>query len=591
MRGAGGAAHVRGLCCRPPRRPSRAVLRPASGRHRRPGHTPCQSRWPTPTRPRRASTGWTSPATSASRRGHPGPGPLRPGSRYDEATVDQDIRAIYEMGFFDDVEADLSQDSGQWVLTYRVLERPFIREVRIEGNKKLSREDLEAALKVRRTRSRSGEGPRGIAGREEALREEGLSRRQDRLHDRAGRRQRGHADVRVDEGQARAHRDDRVRGQHRPSAHASCGEVMQTKEKWFLSFLTGAGNLDHEVLKTDTERLTAFYYDNGYINVRIDEPVDRRARRRASTSPSRSTRASSTTSARSTSAATCCRDMSEAREQLELAPGEIFRASKLREDINSSPRCTATRATPSSTSSPTPRSTRAEKTRRRHLQDQQGPGGAHRQDRDHRQHQDARQGDPPRAGASRSSGASPAPRLRRSQERCAASASSRTSTSPRARRTRGPAGPAGRRQGGVDRLLHGRRRRVSSGESVPVQRPPLRRSTSSAAASAWSSTPTSARSAATSQLDFTEPYFLDTQLTAGVEPVQLAAGVRRVHPRRHRRRHPLPLPVHRARPRPHIWPVLAGRHPLGLEYRTRGRRDHRRRHRSGDRRSQVEQGD
>ena len=48
---------------------------------------------------------------------------------------------------------------------------------------------------------------------------------------------------------------------------------MQTKEKWFLSFVTGAGNLDNEVLKTDIERLTAFYYDHGYIDVKIDEPV------------------------------------------------------------------------------------------------------------------------------------------------------------------------------------------------------------------------------------------------------------------------------------------------------------------------------
>ena len=47
---------------------------------------------------------------------------------------------------------------------------------------------------------------------------------------------------------------------------------MQTGERWILSPITGAGNLDREVLKTDTERLTAYYYENGYIDVRIDEP-------------------------------------------------------------------------------------------------------------------------------------------------------------------------------------------------------------------------------------------------------------------------------------------------------------------------------
>ena len=46
----------------------------------------------------------------------------------------------------------------------------------------------------------------------------------------------------------------------------------QTKERWILSFVTGAGNLDREVLNTDSERLTAYYYDHGYIDVRVDEP-------------------------------------------------------------------------------------------------------------------------------------------------------------------------------------------------------------------------------------------------------------------------------------------------------------------------------
>ena len=47
---------------------------------------------------------------------------------------------------------------------------------------------------------------------------------------------------------------------------------MQTQEKSLISFLTGAGNLNKDVLKADTERLTAWYYDHGYVTVRVDEP-------------------------------------------------------------------------------------------------------------------------------------------------------------------------------------------------------------------------------------------------------------------------------------------------------------------------------
>ena len=41
-------------------------------------------------------------------------------------------------------QADLDEENGQWVLTYDVTERPLIREVHIEGNSKLSREDGRA---------------------------------------------------------------------------------------------------------------------------------------------------------------------------------------------------------------------------------------------------------------------------------------------------------------------------------------------------------------------------------------------------------------------------------------------------------------
>jgi outer membrane protein insertion porin family len=39
-----------------------------------------------------------------------------------------------------------------------------------------------------------------------------------------------------------------------------------------LSFLTGAGLLNEDELTTDVERVTAYYYDNGYIHARVDEP-------------------------------------------------------------------------------------------------------------------------------------------------------------------------------------------------------------------------------------------------------------------------------------------------------------------------------
>ena len=48
---------------------------------------------------------------------------------------------------------------------------------------------------------------------------------------------------------------------------------METKPySKLLSWLTGWGALDQKKLQEDVDRLTAFYYDNGYLNVQIAPP-------------------------------------------------------------------------------------------------------------------------------------------------------------------------------------------------------------------------------------------------------------------------------------------------------------------------------
>jgi outer membrane protein insertion porin family len=48
----------------------------------------------------------------------------RPGDVFDPTLVEQDVKAIFRMGFFDDVQAELSPDG---VLVYTVKEKPYIR--------------------------------------------------------------------------------------------------------------------------------------------------------------------------------------------------------------------------------------------------------------------------------------------------------------------------------------------------------------------------------------------------------------------------------------------------------------------------------
>src|SRR5579875_2066546 len=74
----------------------------------------------------------------------------QPGAPFDKDTLDRDIRSIYGMGFFDQVDADVTPAEGHHVdVTFRVKERPLVRNVKVDGVTKLKKEEVEGALRVR----------------------------------------------------------------------------------------------------------------------------------------------------------------------------------------------------------------------------------------------------------------------------------------------------------------------------------------------------------------------------------------------------------------------------------------------------------
>ena len=137
----------------------------------------------------------------------------------------------------------------------------------------------------------------------------------------------------VDEGKIVRIHEAGLRGRRAPSRRSELEKVMQTKESWIFSFLTGAGNLDNEVLKTDIERLTAFYYDHGYIDVNIDEPVIER-KEDGLVVTIKIDEGEQYKVGNVDIGGDQLPDMEPARDRARASkPGEVFRTSKLREDI------------------------------------------------------------------------------------------------------------------------------------------------------------------------------------------------------------------------------------------------------------------
>lgn len=257
----------------------------------------------------------------------------RPGTEVDLATIDADVRKIYGMGFFEDVTVERREEAEGTVVVFRVRERPLVHAVQVEGNDKIDTEDLEAALKIHpRTILDSQKLRGGIADAEKLYEEKGyldaeITPRLEPAPDAPGEVV---ITYDVDEGEVVRIQEIEFEG-NQAFSDRKLRRIMTTKEEWFLSRFTGAGVLNAEALKTDTERLTAYYYDNGYITVRVDEPVVER--RDDGLYVVVKVDEGDQFAVGAIEFAGEVRSDLDLREGLELEPGDVFRSSLLRKDI------------------------------------------------------------------------------------------------------------------------------------------------------------------------------------------------------------------------------------------------------------------
>jgi len=199
----------------------------------------------------------------------------RPGEPLDEAQVDQDIKAIYKMGFFDQVTADVRRHAGGVTLVYHVVERPMVTEVRLEGMKEIRTTDDKVvdATKLHAGAILDPERVQAtINGLKKVYEDKGYLDATVTFESIPKPDNQALAVFNVNEGPVvRITAIDFI-GNQAFTAKQLRG-VIETGTHNFLSFITGSGTLDRKKLDEDVDHLTAYYYDQGYLNVRVAEPT------------------------------------------------------------------------------------------------------------------------------------------------------------------------------------------------------------------------------------------------------------------------------------------------------------------------------
>ena len=196
----------------------------------------------------------------------------RAGSALAPEVLREEVKKIFALGYFDEVWVDEEDTPEGVILTFRLKERPWVKEVTIEGKKKISEEDLQKVIAVKpRLPLNIWAVEEDVKKIEKRYREEGYYHAQVKYHLAPV----GEGEVKV-VYQIQERRKVVIRKISFSGSSAfspeELTEAMESQEEGFLSWITGKGSFNREALDLDLERLRAHYLDWGYIQAKIAGP-------------------------------------------------------------------------------------------------------------------------------------------------------------------------------------------------------------------------------------------------------------------------------------------------------------------------------
>lgn len=198
---------------------------------------------------------------------------IREGGMFDQNLVDRSIRSLYATRLFDFIEARTENiPGGQVRVIFTVQARYRIGGIKIEGNEAISSRRLRREMDSRVGQSLDERRIRRDADKIlELYREKGYTEaRIDYRLDRDAEKAQGIVTILVNEGLKLKIKDVEFVG-NTAFKERKLRSQMETRKRWFLSWLTGSGRFDEVKFQEDLERLRSLYLEAGYLDVSIPE--------------------------------------------------------------------------------------------------------------------------------------------------------------------------------------------------------------------------------------------------------------------------------------------------------------------------------
>jgi outer membrane protein insertion porin family len=195
------------------------------------------------------------------------------GDIFSPSQIKEDIKVLYQLGHFEDVQVKTEGFEKGLKVIFSVKEKPLIREVTFEGNDELTIEKLKENMNLL---PRTAFNIQLINENAEKIR---LKYQDKGFYEavvvpvvtelRGGDR---NVTFYIEEGKAVSLEEIAITGNHAFSS-TEIKDALKNQEHTFFSFLGRSGTLRTEELREDVETIRNLYYNKGYIQVLIDDPV------------------------------------------------------------------------------------------------------------------------------------------------------------------------------------------------------------------------------------------------------------------------------------------------------------------------------
>ncbi|MFH1082251.1 MAG: outer membrane protein assembly factor BamA [Pseudomonadota bacterium] len=197
---------------------------------------------------------------------------VKAGDRLDYDNLDKDLRTIYKMGFFKDVRMETEDGPSGKVVTFHVSEKPSIGRIVFEGNKEIDNDDLKKQLGINLYSILDNNEIRQSINRlKEHYREKGYYNAEIEETTEPIPNNEVMLKYKIDEhDKVYIEKIQFVGNKHFDNDQLK--KIMETSEKWFLSWITKAGILDKKKLEFDVHKITAFYHNHGFIKAKVVDP-------------------------------------------------------------------------------------------------------------------------------------------------------------------------------------------------------------------------------------------------------------------------------------------------------------------------------